>query len=440
MRLAFSYRLMLGKLGEVSAEVETKLESMGQRYKLKLQHANRERQRAESEARQSTQAMSSMAARTDAAVAAHAAREQIERKSREEAENKSQQLMLDLEWQKCSQEQVCPCPWLATSIRGFIVQIIVFCTELHLAWIPQVSEVMRAQEKRLADAENLNRSLLVRCKRVEALATDLTAELQKEKRELASIMRRKEGVDSSMGASTELNEYLQGRLDSARRREGKVEEDMVALRSAVEAASSVQVRHWSQLRCKPCHQQLLLGWVGLGWASYVVSTCALTAGSLSIAAMLLLLLLLPQETLSGDLVEAQQEQAELKSQLMRVSQDRDKLATAVSTAHIRYNKQLETMRERLRAYEDENAVSQDLVADVESTKAEMARLEAEVTKLRSELKTSALQARQADAKCQSLTAAHEQQLAAARMEAEKAKASATAAIQNTAILYGCLKL
>ena len=100
---------------------------------------------------------------------------------------------------------------------------------------------MHAQEKRLADAEHLNRSLLVRCKSVESLATDLTAELQKEKRELTNIMRRKDGVDSSMDASTELNSYLQGRLDSARRREGKVEEDMAALRSAVEAASSVQV-------------------------------------------------------------------------------------------------------------------------------------------------------------------------------------------------------
>lgn len=106
---------------------------------------------------------------------------------------------------------------------------------------PQVSEVMRAQEKRLGDAQHLNHSLLVRCKSVEALATELTGELQKEKRELMSIMRRKEGVDSSMDASTELNGYLQGRLDSARRREDQVETDMAALRTAVEAASSVQV-------------------------------------------------------------------------------------------------------------------------------------------------------------------------------------------------------
>jgi hypothetical protein len=48
-----------------------------------------------------------MATRTDAAVAAHEAREQMERKAREEAENKCQQLTLDLEWQKHSQEQVC---------------------------------------------------------------------------------------------------------------------------------------------------------------------------------------------------------------------------------------------------------------------------------------------------------------------------------------------
>lgn len=105
----------------------------------------------------------------------------------------------------------------------------------------QVSEVMRAQEKRLGDAEHLNHSLLVRCKSVEALATELTAELQKEKRELTSIMRRQQGVDSSMDASTELNGYLQGRLASARRREEKVEEDMAALKTSVEAASSVQV-------------------------------------------------------------------------------------------------------------------------------------------------------------------------------------------------------
>ena len=51
-----------------------------------------------------------------------------------------------------------------------------------------------------------------------------------------------------------------------------------------------------------------------------------------------------QETLSEELTEAQQEQAALNTQLMRVSQDRDRLATAVSTAHIRYNKQLEAMR------------------------------------------------------------------------------------------------
>ena len=83
------------------------MESVGQRYKLKLQHANRERLRAESEALQSKQAMSSLTARTDAAVAAHESREQMERKAREDAENKCHQLKLDLEWQKHSHEQVC---------------------------------------------------------------------------------------------------------------------------------------------------------------------------------------------------------------------------------------------------------------------------------------------------------------------------------------------
>eukprot|EP01044_Picomonas_judraskeda_P020107 COSAG03_NODE_4392_length_1567_cov_1357.054496_3_plen_70_part_00 len=48
---------------------------------------------------------------------------------------------------------------------------------------------MAAQEKRLGDSSHLNRSLLVRCKSVEALSTTLTAELQKEKRELTSLMR-----------------------------------------------------------------------------------------------------------------------------------------------------------------------------------------------------------------------------------------------------------
>ena len=51
--------------------------------------------------------------------------------------------------------------------------------------------------------------------------------------ELTSIMRKKEGADSSIGASVELTGYLQGRLDSARRREGQVEEDMAALKTAV---------------------------------------------------------------------------------------------------------------------------------------------------------------------------------------------------------------
>jgi hypothetical protein len=52
-------------------------------------------------------------------------------------------------------------------------------------------------------------------------------------RELTSIMRKKQGADSSIGASVELTGYLQGRLDSARRREGQVEEDMAALKTAV---------------------------------------------------------------------------------------------------------------------------------------------------------------------------------------------------------------
>lgn len=242
---------------------------------------------------------------------------------------------------------------------------------------------MRAQEKRLRDAEHLNRSLLVRCKSVEALATELTAELQKERRELTSIMRRKEDVDSSMDASAEVNGYLQGRLASARRREQSVEEDMAALRTAVEAASSVQ------------------------------------------------------DTLAGDLVEAQQEQAALSSQLMRVSQDRDRLATAVSTAHIRYNKQLDSLRERLRTYEQDPAgkdASQDTLAEASNTAAELARLEAEATRLRAKLDASVLQAKQADAKFEALTAAHEQQLAAARKEAEKAKTDARTAAQNVATL------
>lgn len=111
------HRLLLGQLGEVRAQVESRLESMGQRSKLKLQHANRERVRAESEAVQSREAMSSMATRTDAAVAAHEAREQMERKAREEAENKCQQLTLDLEWQKHSQEQVCFCAHCQFDLR-----------------------------------------------------------------------------------------------------------------------------------------------------------------------------------------------------------------------------------------------------------------------------------------------------------------------------------
>lgn len=142
-----------------------------------------------------------------------------------------------------------------------------------------------------------------------------------------------------------------------------------------------------------------------------------------------------QETLRRELFEAQHGQAELSSQLMRVSQDRDKLAKAVSTAHIRYNKQLEAMRERLRAFEDPGTqgTPQDTTA-VADMAAEVARLEAEAAKLRADLKESELHAREVDLKCKSLTSAHEQQLAAARMEAEKAKAEATAAIQNTALL------
>lgn len=99
--------MLLGQLGEVGSQVESRLEALRQQYKLKLQHANRERQRAESEARDSREAMSSMTTRTDAAVAAHESREQMERKAREDAENKCHQLKLDLEWQKHSHEQVC---------------------------------------------------------------------------------------------------------------------------------------------------------------------------------------------------------------------------------------------------------------------------------------------------------------------------------------------
>ena len=44
-----------------------------------VQHANRERQRAELEARQSKEAMASMGTRTAAAVAAHEATERVER-------------------------------------------------------------------------------------------------------------------------------------------------------------------------------------------------------------------------------------------------------------------------------------------------------------------------------------------------------------------------
>jgi hypothetical protein len=150
------------------------------------------------------------------------------------------------------------------------------------------------------------------------------------------------------------------------------------------------------------------------------------------------LIILSQETLAGDLVEAQQEQATLSSQLLRVSQDRDRLAAAVSTAHIRYNKQLESLRERLRTYEEDpggQGASKDTTTEASSnTAAEMARLEAEATRLRSKLDASVLQAKQADAKCQALTAAHEQQLAAARREAEEAKSDAKTAAQNAAIL------
>ena len=116
-----------------------------------------------------------------------------------------------------------------------------------------------------------------------------------------------------------------------------------------------------------------------------------------------------QETLAGALLAAQQEQAELSSQLVRVSQDRDKLAKAVSTAHIRYNKQLEGLRERLRAYEDperQDSSFTDTNSDIDNSVAELARLEAETMRLRTELKASVLKAQQADAKCQAMAAAH----------------------------------
>ena len=105
--------MLLGKLGQVGEQVESRVESMGQRFKLKLQHANRERLRAESEARQSREAMTSLSTRTDAAIKAHEAREELERRAREEAENRCQQLTLDLEWQKHSLEQVRVAPAVA---------------------------------------------------------------------------------------------------------------------------------------------------------------------------------------------------------------------------------------------------------------------------------------------------------------------------------------
>ena len=53
---------------------------------------------------------------------------------------------------------------------------------------------MKEQEKRLADSESPKRSLLLRCKSVEGLATQLTSELQSEKRDLRRLMRGKEQV------------------------------------------------------------------------------------------------------------------------------------------------------------------------------------------------------------------------------------------------------
>ena len=247
------------------------MDEMGRRWRIKLQHANRERERAEIEVQESRKAMGEMRERTDQAVAAHEAAAAKAAAERDAAESKAQQLALDLEWKTYAAEQV--------------------------------EEVMRGQEKRLGDAETLNRSLLLRCKGVEGLATELQKELTQEKAELSRLVRRQATQESEGQGAVELNGYLKGRLDSARRREQQVEEDMGALRTAVEAAGSVQA------------------------------------------------------TLGQELHEAQAEQATLSTQLMRVSQDRDRLAEAVSTAHINYKKQIAALRSRLRGYESEGAQS-----------------------------------------------------------------------------------
>ena len=121
------------------------MDEMGRRWRIKLQHANRERERAEIEVQESRKAMGEMRERTDQAVAAHEAAAAKAAAERDAAESKAQQLALDLEWKTYAAEQV--------------------------------EEVMRGQEKRLGDAETLNRSLLLRCKGVEGLATELQKEL-----------------------------------------------------------------------------------------------------------------------------------------------------------------------------------------------------------------------------------------------------------------------
>ena len=53
------------------------MESMSQRMRLKLQHANRERQRAEIEAKESRDAMVLLGDTTDQAVGAHEAAREV---------------------------------------------------------------------------------------------------------------------------------------------------------------------------------------------------------------------------------------------------------------------------------------------------------------------------------------------------------------------------
>ena len=79
---------------------------MGRRWRIKLQHANRERERAEIEVQESRKAMGEMRERTDQAVAAHEAAAAKAAAERDAAESKAQQLALDLEWKTYAAEQV----------------------------------------------------------------------------------------------------------------------------------------------------------------------------------------------------------------------------------------------------------------------------------------------------------------------------------------------